>query len=170
MKRNILLLACAAFLPLLAGCHAANAHGSPKIETPTLVETGAAASAAIIKTVPPLPPVATEAENEQPLLTIPAFQSSTLAVPSGLIDPQVQRAVDDLASRLKLDAGQVRVAAVIGQDFSLQGFSCKAIKERTGREAPEQNITGRTILLEAAGRRFEYHAGKDTVFFCRSIN
>jgi predicted small lipoprotein YifL len=80
----------------------------------------------------------------------------------------IQRARKDLAQRLGVPVEVVTVGAMIGQDFSSDAFYCRTTKERIAREPPAVKA-GYVILLQASGRRYEYHANDQTVFFCRPL-
>jgi len=98
-----------------------------------------------------------------------------------MIEPQVQPllgdqstgsvklAKQDLAQRLGVSVNSVRVAAVIGQEFSTEAFNCRATKERIAKEESSQVVSGLSILLSAAGCQYEYHASGQTVIFCRPL-
>lgn len=85
--------------------------------------------------------------------------------------PIVEAARTDLAQRLDLSLEQIEVIGVIGQNFTVHSFSCQSVKEQAQiarDEAP--TMPGRTILLEAKGKRYEYHANDKQIVFCRSLS
>jgi hypothetical protein len=79
-------------------------------------------------------------------------------------------AKDDLAQRLGIPSDSITVVAVISQEFPANTFYCQTSKERISREESVVEIVGKTILLNAAGHRYEYHASGQTVVFCRRVN
>jgi hypothetical protein len=81
----------------------------------------------------------------------------------------VKLARQDLAHRLGVSVDSVTVAAVIGQEFSMDAFNCRTAKERISKEDSPQVVSGLSILLRASGRRYEYHASGQTVIFCRPL-
>jgi hypothetical protein len=81
----------------------------------------------------------------------------------------VQSAIKDLAQRLGLSVDDVTVLSVIGQEYSADAFYCRTAKGRIAKEEPPQLISGETILLEARGNRYEYHASDPLVVFCRPL-
>lgn len=81
----------------------------------------------------------------------------------------VKLATEDLARRLGVTVEGVIVNAVLGQEFSVDAFYCRAPKERIAKEDPPQPISGLSIVLTASARRYEYHARGQEVFFCRPL-
>ena len=81
----------------------------------------------------------------------------------------VKLAKQDLAQRLGVSVDLVTAAAVIGQEFSSDAFYCRATKERVAKEDPPAAMTGFSILLQASGRRYEYHASGGTIVYCRPL-
>lgn len=81
----------------------------------------------------------------------------------------VARAKQDLAQRLSVSVDDVTFLTVFGQEFSADAFYCRTTKERIAREESPQVISGLSIFLSAAGRRYEYHASDQTVIFCRLL-
>ena len=81
----------------------------------------------------------------------------------------IEKAKEDLAQRLGVSVDSVTVAVVIGQEFSTDAFNCQTSKGRIAKEDPPQEVSGQSILLNALGRRYEYHASGETVIFCRPL-
>ncbi len=81
----------------------------------------------------------------------------------------VRLAREDLAHRLGLPLESVTATSVIGQEFSREAFYCQATKERAPKEEPPADMAGFSIVLQAAGRRYEYHASGATIAFCRPL-
>ena len=86
------------------------------------------------------------------------------------ITENVKSAKQDLARRLGMAVDGITVSAVIGQEFTRDGFDCRTTKGRTGKEDPPALISGFSILLSTSGRRYEYHASGQTVIFCRPLS
>jgi len=82
----------------------------------------------------------------------------------------VEKAKADLAEKLGLPASEIAVVVVIGQEFTPDGFYCRTNKGRTSQDEPTVVISGETILLEAQGSRYEYHADGQAVTFCRQLH
>ena len=76
----------------------------------------------------------------------------------GADTPDVRAAVDDLASRLGLDAGDVTVVAV--QEVTWNDGSRGCAKK--GMNYTMAVIEGSRITLEADGTSYEYHSGGST--------
>ena len=76
----------------------------------------------------------------------------------------------DLAQKLGISVEDVAVLSVIGQEYSLDAFYCRTAKGRIAKEDPPQLISGETILLQAGGRRYEYHANEPLVIYCRRLS
>jgi hypothetical protein len=79
----------------------------------------------------------------------------------------VELARADLAQRLGVTLETISVAAVLRQEFSADAFYCRTTKARIARDESPDVVVGTVILLEAAGRRYEYHASDEIVIFCR---
>ena len=69
--------------------------------------------------------------------------------------PDVRTSVDDLASRLGVDAGAVTVIAVQEVTWSDGSRGCA----KKGMLYTQALIEGTRITLEADGTRYEYHSG-----------
>ncbi len=90
-------------------------------------------------------------------------------IPAGA-ERVVRLAKKDLGKRLSVSVDSITVVAVIGQEFSSDAFYCRATKERIARDPAPEVMSGESILLSAAGRRYEYHASGQTVIFCRPLS
>jgi len=90
-------------------------------------------------------------------------------VGSGRPNEAVGLATADMAQRLGISSEDVSLVATIGQEFSADAFYCRATKEGFTKDEPRRVYSGVTILLEAAGRRYEYHASDQEVVFCRQF-
>jgi hypothetical protein len=90
-------------------------------------------------------------------------------LPDAELTETVARAKEDLAQRLGTQIDSVDVVAVMGQQFPADAFYCRTAKERVARDESPVVILGQTILLSAAGHRYEYHANEETVIFCRQL-
>ena len=82
----------------------------------------------------------------------------------------VESARKDLAQKLGISVEDVAVLSVIGQEYSLDAFYCRTTKGRIARDEPALVISGETILLQAGGRRYEYHANDPLVIYCRQLS
>jgi hypothetical protein len=78
-------------------------------------------------------------------------------------------AKDDLAHRLGISADSIDIVAVIRQEFPADAFYCRTMKERVARDESPAVIPGESILLSAAGRKYEYHASDQLILFCRPL-
>lgn len=102
----------------------------------------------------------------------PSPETAGLGLKGRLVQIQketVQSAIKDLAQRNGLSVEDVTVLAVIGQEYSPDAFYCRSAKGRIAKDEPTRLISGETILLEAHGTRYEYHASDPLVVFCRSL-
>ncbi len=104
----------------------------------------------------------------------PAFgaepaQPQTQTPPGNVSIENVKSASQDLAQKLGIPVNGITVSAIIGEEFSNIAFHCKATKARIAKDDPPAVISGFTILLEASGRRYEYHVSGQTVIFCRPL-
>ena len=81
----------------------------------------------------------------------------------------VELARQNLAGRLGMPVEDIQVAAVIGQEFTPNAFYCRVSKDRIAKDDTPASISGWSILLGAAGRRYEYHASDQVVVFCQSM-
>ena len=133
--------------------------------------------------LPPLAPSpskieqSTQVEMDEPIMTetpkntLQSPVEATLApLQNAIADPSVSQAMDDLAQRLGITADKISLVSVLRMEFTLQAFYCRAVKERTSRDAPPEIMEGQVILLAAAGKQYEYHANDNEVFFCRQQN
>ncbi len=158
MKERLLQVLASASLMglLLAACAPA---------APAPVNTAAAATQPVGNSAPTL----TSIPTIQP--TGPAAATPKLSQPGpGEQPPYVQSSRADLAERLNLPVDQIEVLSVIGSEFSQQSFNCaKPSKERTGKEAPIENIQGFEVLLQAGQARYRYHANSNQVVFCGEV-
>jgi hypothetical protein len=82
----------------------------------------------------------------------------------------VESARKDLAQRLGISIEDVFVLSVIGQEYSPEAFYCRVTKGRIAKDEPTLSISGDTILLEARGSRYEYHANAPLVIYCRKLH
>jgi hypothetical protein len=88
-------------------------------------------------------------------------------VPGAGSTETVELARADLAQRLGVSPETISVAVVLRQEFSADGFYCRTTKARVARDESPAVVAGTVILLDAAGRRYEYHASDEIVLFCR---
>jgi hypothetical protein len=81
----------------------------------------------------------------------------------------VRIAMEDLARRLGTPVADIDLVAVLGQEFPADVFYCRATKAKVARDESSVVIPGESILLSAAGKRYEYHATDQAVIFCRKL-
>jgi hypothetical protein len=142
--------------------------------SPTAASPEPAQPAVILTSLPLQAPAATKLspfDNRLIDLT-PAPETAIPGLKEGLVQTQketVQSAIKDLAQRLGLSVDDVIVLSVIGQEYSADAFYCRTAKGRIAKEEPPQLISGETIVLEARGNRYEYHASDPLVVFCRPL-
>jgi hypothetical protein len=106
---------------------------------------------------------------------IPSVSSQNFeATPTGIVQlvssNHAETAKQDLAQRLGIAPDEIKVIAVIDQEYSTDAFYCRTTKERIGKEESPQVISGQTILLGTSGYRYEYHANDQEVIFCRPLS
>lgn len=74
-------------------------------------------------------------------------------------------AVADLAKRLSVDAGQIKVVSVDEVTWSDASLGCP----KPGMMYAQVLVDGTRIVLEANGKRYEYHSGQGRApFFCEN--
>jgi hypothetical protein len=81
----------------------------------------------------------------------------------------VQLAREDLARRLEIPIDSIAVVAVLRQEFPAEAFYCRTTKSRIARDESPVVVSGETILLSTAERKYEYHASDQMVIFCRQL-
>jgi hypothetical protein len=81
----------------------------------------------------------------------------------------VSLAKDDLARRLGISADSIDIVAVTRQEFPADAFYCRMTKERVARDDSPAVIPGESVLMSAAGRKYEYHTSNQTIIFCRQL-
>jgi hypothetical protein len=130
--------------------------------------------AAKLTSVPLQAPVATQASpvEKSSIGLTPSSETARPGLKERLLQTQketAQSAIKDLAHRLDLSVEDITVLSVIGQEYSTDAFYCRTAKGRIAKEEPPQLISGETILLEAQGSRYEYHANGQLAAFCRQL-
>jgi hypothetical protein len=85
-------------------------------------------------------------------------------VPPAFGKDAIERAREDLAERLGLDAADVVLVMVIDDDFPGGDLGCPSPKE----PAPSNPsfVTGREIVLKARGEQYFYRAHGGLLVFC----
>ena len=157
----------------LAACApgAAPAVGEPAVPSsqPPAGQPGIAPIIVAVPTEPqPEPPVGAVAPP--PAVTQENPMSGTPTLFGDISMESVDTARQDLARKLQVALDQVTVQSVIGQDFSVNAFYCRSAKDRIAKDDAPAAMSGFTILLSAAGGRYEYHASGPTVVFCRPVS
>ncbi len=170
MKAQWILPACLILivLALQAGCASASplaaeqSTSGPASQAPTMtaVIAGEPTGTQPAPIIPTLVKTETKTVNDTQVETPSGSESSA----------GVTAARQDLARRLGIAVDGIKVSAVIGQEFTMEAFTCQTAKERVSKDPPAEVISGLVILLDAAGRRYEYHASGQTVIFCRPLS
>jgi hypothetical protein len=153
------------FAVLLVGCSAGPTQEALHGLSPEALSQPIPTSPKVVSQVDP---TATEIFQAPGASMTPAPLPSVVPIPSGL-ESQIEKARQDLAQRLGLAVEDVNVTAVIGQEFSANAFNCRKTTERIARDDSSILISGQSILLNASGRRYEYHASEQSVVFCRPL-
>ena len=161
MSKLIILL----FAGLLVGCSANPTQEALHGRSP---EEPSQPTANSPKVIPQVDPTATVIIQAPGASKTPAPLPSVVLIPSGL-ESQIEKARQNLAQRLGVAVEDVTVTAVIGQEFSTNAFYCRKTTQRIARDDSSILISGHSILLNAAGSRYEYHASQQTVVFCRPL-
>ena len=156
----------------IAGCAQApgpdNAYpiaASPEPVQPAVLQTSSPVQAPPVLTVLPV--------ESSPLVPTLSPSTSMPGLKESLLQASKETVVSarkDLAQRLGLSIEQVTVISVIGQEYTPDAFYCRTAKGRIAKDAPEQIISGETILLQAQGNRYEYHANDPLVVYCRQLH
>ena len=162
MKSILIILL---FAVLLVGCSASSTQEALHSLSPQALSQPIATSPMIVSQVDPTATVIFQATG---VSMTPAPLPSVVPIPSGL-EAQIEKARQDLAQKLGVAVEDVTVTAVIGQEFSANAFYCRKTTERIARDDSSILISGQSILLNASGRRYEYHANEQTVLFCRPL-
>jgi len=182
MKRKWLRMAASALAltgVALAGC---GQQGGRQLEYPSFQPTqatqpdGAATAASTQQAA--LAGTAALESVQAPGISVTATEATTTLTPRvqlGKLDTSqvskevAEKAKADLAEKLGIPASEITVVLVIHQEFTPDGFYCRTNKGRTSQEEPTVVISGETILLEAQGSRYEYHAADQLATFCRQL-
>ncbi len=175
MKRKWLRMAASALAlagAALAGC---GQQGGRQPEYPIVQPMQTAQSDGAATAAPMQPAAPTGTETIEPVQALEAEVTAALTpgTPAGKADitqaskEAVEKAKADLAKKLGIPASEIAVVLVINQEFTTDGFYCRANKGRTSQEEPQVVINGETILLEAREIRYEYHTDGQAVTFCR---
>ncbi len=114
-----------------------------------------------------IPSAASTPVSSQPGTAVAGAQLPTPDDPA--LQQMIAQARADLGRRLGVSVESITSGAVIGQEFSTDGFYCRTSKDRIARDDSPQVISGHSILLSAAARRYEYHASDQAVVFCRAL-
>ncbi len=153
------------FTALLVGCSAGSTQEALHSLPAEALSQATAPSPKVVLQVDPTATVIFQAPGAS---KTPTPLPSVVPIPSGL-EPQIEKARQDLAQRLGVAVEDVTVKAVIGQEFSANAFYCRKTTERIARDDSSILISGQSILLSVSGRGYEYHANDQTVLFCRPL-
>ncbi len=162
MKSILIILL---FAVLLVGCSASSTQEALHSLSPQALSQPIATSPMVVSQVDPTATVIFQVPGAS---MTPAPLPSVVPIPSGL-EAQIEKARQDLAQKLGVAVEDVTVTAVIGQEFSANAFYCRKTTERIARDDSSILISGQSILLNASGGRYEYHASEQTVVFCRPL-
>jgi hypothetical protein len=146
----------------LVGC--GQAASSPSVEIAPTARPDTPTADAVAATITVEPTGTPEAGP-----SAPGIGPDEGATPSAGDRYECHMAREDLAQRLGISADTIFVVAVIYQEFSRNAFYCRTTKERISRDERSAVVSGESILLDAAGRTYEYHASDRTVIFCRQL-
>ena len=141
-------LAFAAVLIVLAACGDEDSAGDTVATVPSVSDPGDASTAPPLSATP-LEPVTTSG-----------------SAPGFALDPSmplVVAAVDDLAGRLGIAAADVTVVDARAVTWGDSSLGCP----EPGMMYTQQLVDGTLVVLEAGGRRYEYHGG-DPLALCEN--
>ncbi|MGH8952345.1 MAG: hypothetical protein ACRDX9_13045 [Acidimicrobiia bacterium] len=96
--------------------------------------------------------------------SLPPLSDATSSMPGNPIDPTlplVQAAVQDLARRLGTSTENVTVVEALAVTWPDGSLGCP----EPGMAYPQVQVDGALVVLEAGGRRYEYHGG-DPLVLC----
>ena len=147
-RMDVRRLAFAAVLIVLAACGDEDSAGDTVATVPSVSDPGEASTA------PPLSATPLE----------PATTSGS--APGFALDPSmplVVAAVDDLAGRLGIAAADVTVVDARAVTWGDSSLGCP----EPGMMYTQQLVDGTLVVLEAGGRRYEYHGG-DPLALCEN--
>jgi hypothetical protein len=156
----LILIAC-----LLAGCGPAATPATNAVTPPKKGSNPAASLPGVGSQTSPAPTLISPAAD----MGMPALTQPTGVPGSSDVSLMIEQARQDLAKKLGVPVDHVTVAGVIGNDFSNDAFYCLKGTERIARDDNMATISGQSILLYVAGRRYEYHASDQNVIFCRPL-
>ena len=105
---------------------------------------------------PPLTATPLEPQTSPTLSSTPGFALDPTS-------PIVVAAVDDLATRLGIDASDVTVVEARAVTWGDSSLGCP----EPGVQYLQRLVDGALVVLEAGGRRYEYHGG-DPLVLCES--
>ena len=153
------------FAVLLVGCSANSTQEALHSLPPQALSQPIATSPKVVSQVDPTATVIFQAPG---VSMTPAPLPSVVPIPSGL-EAQIEKARQDLAQKLRMPVDGITVGAVIGEEFSTNAFYCRKSTERIARDDIPAAMSGVSILLNASGQRYEYHASGELVIFCRPL-
>jgi hypothetical protein len=109
-----------------------------------------------------VPSPSTPPTNFTSPLVLPS--ASPLSTPRPELARPVQRAIDDLARRLKLTPAQIQLETVSSDEFPAGDLGCPQ-PDQPSRALPAI-ISGQRVLLLAQGTRYEYRTAGSDVVYC----
>jgi hypothetical protein len=172
MSKKWLCLAILALLwACLAGCTLFPGQQNPGVIAatpepvqPAGIQTPLLARSPVVRTALPV-------ENSSLDLT-PSLKTGEPDLKEASLQTQtetVASARKDLAQRLGISVGEISILSVINQEYSSDAFYCRTTKGRIAKNETALLISGETILLQAHGIHYEYHANDPLVFYCRQL-
>ncbi len=148
-RMSILPIALLAIMILVVGCAttgtgtSASSKGSPPVPEPTLIPTDVGSPT----------PGAGASPVAQLTRPIPAGSAPEPAIPPGAASA-VELARQQLTSQTGVSSDQIRVVSVTSVQWPTSALGCP----QPGRFYAQVVTPGYQIILEAAGRTYEYHS------------
>jgi hypothetical protein len=169
ISRACSLAAVFAAVLIISGC----GDDSSVSQTPSAESSASQSTAPTVNTASPAnDTVAAPTSTSTPLaaspLTVVAVTEETTVAPSASIDPALQPLVDqavaDLASRLKIDASKIETMSAQSISWPDGSLGCP----RPGMAYTQVMVDGTLIQLSANGTTYSYHSGGSRApFLCQ---
>jgi hypothetical protein len=177
IRRACSLIAVFAAVLMISGCGDDSASTQPLLTNPSAAASNAAntspaqteptATAVPVATVATTAPTTTRPMAVSPLTVVGAAEETTVA-PSPIIDPALQPVVDqavaDLATRLKIDASKIRTLSAQSMSWPDGSLGCP----QPGMVYTQVMVDGVLIHLSVDGTAYSYHSGGSRApFLCQ---